>query len=51
MFGPYKEYHSNGQIFKVGNYDEKGKLDGPYKEYDADGNLIKEAIFKNGVEA
>ena len=50
MFGPYKEYFSNGVLYIKCNYGENGKLDGEYKEYDAEGKLVKECTYVNGVE-
>ena len=48
MFGPYKEYYPNGQIYISAVYTDGGILDGPYKEYDENGNIVKDCMYKNG---
>ena len=48
MYGPYKEYYSNGALYIECNYGENGKLNGEYKEYDTSGHLIKKSIYVNG---
>ncbi|EHO20062.1 hypothetical protein HMPREF9466_01088 [Fusobacterium necrophorum subsp. funduliforme 1_1_36S] len=50
LFGAYKEYHSNGVVYKIATYGEKGKLEGAYQEFNAEGILIKECTYKNGQE-
>lgn len=48
MFGDYREYYSNGNIYIECKYGKNGKLDGEYKEYDPTGKLVKEAVYVDG---
>ena len=45
--GPWKEYFSNGQIFKEGNI-VNGKRNGPWKEYFSNGQLESSGNLNDG---
>ena len=44
--GLFKQFYSNGQLFKEGTYD-KGNLQGLWKFYNYEGKLVSEKVYKN----
>ena len=46
--GPYKYYHSNGQLLAEMHFKNGEQADGIVDRYDESGNLIKKSTIKNG---
>jgi len=46
--GTWHQFHKNGQIAEVVNYNLNGDKNGPEIKYDEEGNVIKESMYLNG---
>jgi antitoxin component YwqK of YwqJK toxin-antitoxin module len=46
-YGPFEEYHDNGQLKMKGSYKD-GEEDGPYEEYYENGHSWKIETYKDG---